>query len=46
VRYAWLVVPTAFLGTGIGVVLLYVAATLGWIWTTALAGRLLAEAGS
>jgi Protein of unknown function (DUF998) len=38
-----LVVPAAFLGTSVGVVLLYVAATLGWIWTTAVSARLITE---
>jgi hypothetical protein len=28
-----------FMGTGAGVVVLYVTATFGWIWTTALCLR-------
>jgi uncharacterized protein DUF998 len=38
-----LLVPGAFLGSAAGVVLLYIAATAGWVWTSAVAARLLAE---
>lgn len=38
-----LLVPGAFLGTGVGVVLLYIAATVGWVWTSAVAARLISE---
>jgi uncharacterized protein DUF998 len=38
-----LLVPLAFLGSSAGVVLLYAAATLGWLWTSAVAARLLTE---
>lgn len=36
-----LLAPLPFLGTGLGVVLLYVVATIGWSWTSVLIGRLL-----
>jgi hypothetical protein len=35
-----LVVPMAFLGSPSGTVLLYVVATVGWLWTSALSARL------
>jgi hypothetical protein len=34
-----LIVPLAFMGSAVGTVLLYVAATIGWLWTSALSAH-------